>query len=109
MLLLQWCYYGILSLVLPIVYALPLGKQEIDYYHSGTDNYFVNIHSFSSIFATHLLFDHLDGTLSLLSKSISIHFQNLIQVSAQSFDLNDTFTVDVELLKGQLQGAVGCK
>lgn len=107
MLLLQWCYYGLFSLVLPIVYALPLGRQ-VDY-QSINDNYFVDIHSFSSIFSTHLLFDHLDGTLSLLSKSISLHFQNLVQVSAQPFDLNDTFTVDVELLKGQLQGAVGCK
>lgn len=106
MLFSQWCYHGLFSLVLPIVYALPLIQVD---YRSATDNYLIDIHSFSSVYSTHLLFDHLDGTLSSLSKSISLHFQNLVQVSAQPFDLNGTFSVDVELLKGQLQGAVGCK
>ncbi|KAG2234795.1 hypothetical protein INT48_006712, partial [Thamnidium elegans] len=89
--------------------ALPTSyydNQQLNY-RRITENYVVDIHAFSSVFSTHLLFDHLDGTFSSLSKNISLHFQDLVQVSAQSFGINDDFVVDVELLKGQLQGAVG--
>jgi hypothetical protein len=69
----------------------------------------VDIHQFSQFFASHLSFDHLDGTVSTLSKRISQHFQSLVQVTTQPIGLNDDSFVDVDLLKGQLQGAVGCK
>lgn len=106
------CFYGLFTCVLSTTFALPTGfyygDEQVDSQRIP-ENYPVDIHSFSSIFSTHLLFDHIDGTLSSLSKYISIHFQNLVQVSAHAFDMNDGFVIDVELLKGQLQGAVGCK
>jgi hypothetical protein len=95
-------------LILPTVYGLPTSSSM--YYSGSTFN--VDIQRFSSLFSTHLLFDHIDGTLSFLSKRISLSFQDLIQVTPQPpFDINDDafVIVDVELLKGQLQGAVGCK
>lgn len=108
---LRCCLYGLFTLVLPATHALPTsyyGNEPLNH-RRITENYVVDIHAFSSVFSTHLLFDHLDGTFSSLSKNMSLHFQDLVQVSAQSFGINDGFVVDVELLKGQLQGAVGCK
>jgi CTP-dependent riboflavin kinase len=96
---LRCCLLGLLLLVLP-TRALPLNDRQ---------EYYVDIHQYSQFFASHLSFDHLDGTVSTLSKRISQHFQSLVQVTTQPIGLNDDSFVDVDLLKGQLQGAVGCK
>lgn len=110
---LRCCLYGLFTLVLSTTNALPTSYygdyQERVEYRRITENYSVDIHAFSSVFSTHLLFDHLDGTFSSLAKLTSLHFQDLVQVSAHSFGINDDFVIDVELLKGQLRGAVGCK
>lgn len=119
MVYLQCCFYGLLVLVCSVI-STPT-TQQYDYYSSRQPHaymqqqqiqnepqyYFVDIHRFSTQFSTHLLFDHIDGSLSTLSKRISLHFQDLVQVSSPTLELNNTFVVDVDLLKGQLQGAVG--
>ncbi|CAO3613136.1 unnamed protein product [Mucor fragilis] len=97
------CWLLLAFLVLPsalIALPYPNDLQQLHY---------VDIHQFSQFFSSHLLFDHLDGTLTVLSKRISQHFQDLIQVTVQPLGggPNDDFEVDVDLLKGQLQGAVG--
>lgn len=123
--LLQCCLYGLSLLVLPnISLGLPTSllfsgsnkaQQVVEQQQPlpplpTAAEYFVDLTTFSSSFSTHLLFDHIDGTLSILSKRISLHFQQLVQVTTQPFNINDdAFIVDIDLLKGQLQGAVGCK
>lgn len=99
------CWLLLAFLVLPsaiIALPYPNDRQQL---------HFVDINQFSQFFSSHLFFDHLDGTLTVLSKRISQHFQSLIQVTIQPLGggPNDDFEVDVDLLKGQLQGAVGCK
>jgi hypothetical protein len=116
MILLRCCLYGLSLLVLSnIASGLPTtlfgsgGKKQQQVEEQQTE-YFVDLPTFSSLFSTHLLFDHIDGTLSILSKRISLSFQQLVQVTTQPFNINDdAFIVDVDLLEGQLQGAVGCK
>lgn len=97
------CRYmcGLTVLILPTSMSLPTPYTE--------PAYFIDIHKFSLQLSTHLLFDPIDTSLSSISKRISLHFQNLVQVTTETFDMNNDFVVDVELLKGQLQGAVGCK
>ncbi|CEP08095.1 hypothetical protein [Parasitella parasitica] len=97
------CWLILVSLVLPsTIIALPYNNDRQQVHH-------VDVNQFSQFFSSHLLFDHLDGTLAVLSKRISLHFQSLIQVTVQPLDgaVNDEFEVDIDLLKGQLQGAVG--
>ena len=103
MIFLKCCLFGLSLLVLPAL-SLPTRQQQ-----QLNTNFTVDLQQFSSHYSTHLHFDHLDNSLWTLSKRISLHFQDLVQVTTQKFDLNDVFVVDVELLKGQLQGAVGCK
>lgn len=118
MVYLQCCLYGLLFLVSSVIskptqYDYSSSRQPHVYMQQQIEKepqfYFVDIHRFSTQFSAHLLFDHLDGSLSTLSKRISLHFQDLVQVSSPTLELNNTFVVDVDLLKGQLQGAVGCK
>ncbi|KAG2206339.1 hypothetical protein INT46_003575 [Mucor plumbeus] len=97
------CWLLLAFLVLPsAIIALP-------YHNDRQQLHFVDINQFSQFFSSHLLFDHLDGTLTVLSKRISQHFQSLIQVTIQPLGggSSDDFEVDIDLLKGQLQGAVG--
>ncbi|KAI8346891.1 hypothetical protein EDC96DRAFT_578255 [Choanephora cucurbitarum] len=69
--------------------------------------YLIDMQHYSQLYSTHLIFEHLDGTLSNLTKRISYHLQDLIQVTIEPLSPKDDFVVDIELLKGQLQGAVG--
>ncbi|KAG0166090.1 hypothetical protein DFQ28_008071 [Apophysomyces sp. BC1034] len=64
---------------------------------------------FAQLLSTHLLFDHLETAFTLLSKKISLHFQEAIQVNVRSLESveSGSSSVDVEILKGQLKGAVG--
>lgn len=103
---LRCCLLGLLLLVLP-TRALPTSFYH-DRQHTLQEDYYVDINQFSQFFGSHLSFEHLDGTVLTLSKSISQHFQSLVQVTTQPIGLNDDSFVDVDLLKGQLQGAVGC-
>lgn len=102
---LRCCLLGLLLLVLP-TRALPTSFYH-DRQHTLQEDYYVDINQFSQFFGSHLSFEHLDGTVLTLSKSISQHFQSLVQVTTQPIGLNDDSFVDVDLLKGQLQGAVG--
>ncbi|KAI8389373.1 hypothetical protein BD560DRAFT_419615 [Blakeslea trispora] len=72
-----------------------------------SDPYFVDMQQYSQLYSTHLIFEHLDGTLSNLTKQVSLHLQDLIQVTIEPLSPKDDFVVDIDLLKGQLQGAVG--
>ncbi|KAF7730263.1 hypothetical protein EC973_002506 [Apophysomyces ossiformis] len=80
-----------------------------DQYVVNDQEYEVDTSRFAQLLSTHLLFDHLETAFSLLSKNISLHFQDAIQVNVKSPESvdNGSSSVDVEILKGQLRGAVG--
>ncbi|KAI7859022.1 hypothetical protein BDC45DRAFT_498132 [Circinella umbellata] len=80
----------------------------------------VDVGRYAQLLSTHLLFDHLDNAFYMLSKKISLQFRNSIQVNVnltpqsqqekqtQESDLSSLSSpVDVQILKGQLKGAVG--
>ncbi|KAG2216985.1 hypothetical protein INT45_007670 [Circinella minor] len=80
----------------------------------------VDVSRYAQLLSTHLLFDHLDNAFYMLSKKISLQFRNSIQVNVnltpqsqqeiqtQENDLSSLSSpVDVQILKGQLKGAVG--
>ncbi len=102
---LKCCIYGLSILVLPTM-TLPTTHYEPS---PPVEEYMIDVHKFSLQLSTHLLFNPIDTFLTSISKRISLHFQNLVQVTTETVDLNNDFVVDVDLLKGQLQGAVGCK
>ena len=81
----------------------------------------VDVARYAQLLSTHLLFDHLDNAFYMLSKKISLQFRDSIQVnvnltpqSKQEIQIQDNDLsslsppVDVQILKGQLKGAVGC-
>lgn len=81
----------------------------------------VDINRFTLLLSNHLLFDHLDKAYTQLSKKISYQFRDAIQVKVKkmkSTSITSTIEskksvlippVDVQILKRQLKGAVGCK
>lgn len=81
----------------------------------------VDINRFSQLLSNHLLFDHLDKAYAQLSKRISFQFRDAIQVKVKKVKSTTTTIsstkkasvmqppVDVQILKRQLKGAVGCK
>ncbi|KAI8888818.1 hypothetical protein K501DRAFT_329671 [Backusella circina FSU 941] len=106
-------FLPILSSILLIqnVYSFPIKfTQQVDEIptesneQSIEENNAVDLHLFAQQLSTHLSFDHLELAYSQFSKKLSIHFQDLVQVTEEPVDLNDS--VDLELLKGQLKGAV---
>jgi hypothetical protein len=114
--LINWHFLPILSSILLIqnVYSFPIKfNQQIDEIPSESneqsieENNAVDLHLFAQQLSTHLSFDHLELAYSQFSKKLSIHFQDLVQVTEEPVDLNDS--VDLDLLKGQLKGAVSCK
>lgn len=78
----------------------------------GDQDFIVDVNRFAQLLSTHLLFDHLDHAFFMLSKKISVQFRDSFQVSVQTADTTEdhdpSSSVDVQILKGQLQGAVGC-
>jgi hypothetical protein len=94
----NWKYYiFIISLLLVQPISLIPFNQQVD------------IHRFAQYFSTHLSFDHLELAYTQFSKKLSNHFQHLIRVSLpqQSQQVDDS--VDLQILSGQLKGAVGCR
>ncbi|ORZ00158.1 hypothetical protein BCR43DRAFT_484766 [Syncephalastrum racemosum] len=77
----------------------------------GNEDFAVDVNRFAQLLSTHLLFDHLDHAFFMLSKKISVQFRDSFQVSVQTADTTEdhdpSSSVDVQILKGQLQGAVG--
>lgn len=92
----------------------------------------VDVNRFTQLLSNHLLFDHFDKAYLQLSRKISFQFRDAIQVkvkkikskgssssSSSSSSTSSTSTaaaavvaqppVDVQILKRQLKGAVGCK
>lgn len=93
-------------------------EQQID----NTVNEVVDINRFTQLLSNHLLFDHFDKAYLQLSRKISFSFRDAIQVrvkkvKTKSKDITTatntavviTPPVDVQILKRQLKGAVGCK
>ncbi|OAD69189.1 hypothetical protein PHYBLDRAFT_66843 [Phycomyces blakesleeanus NRRL 1555(-)] len=71
--------------------------------------YRVNVSHFSQLLTSHLLFEHLENTYLLVSKKISLFFQDTIQLTAklpEQLVINSSSSVDVQILKHQLRGAV---
>lgn len=90
----------------------------------------VDINRFTQLLSNHLLLDHFQKAYSQLSKKISLQFRDAIGLrvrkikSKHAKDLTSTTTttssqqtskllqqppVDVQMLKRQIRGAVGCK
>lgn len=90
----------------------------------------VDMNRFTQLLSNHLLFDHFDKAYLQLSKKISFQFRDAIQVkvkkikskkSSKSSSIRSSSIstaaaavivpppVDVQILKRQLKGAVGCK
>jgi hypothetical protein len=87
----------------------------------------VDIHRFTQLLSNHLLFDHFDKAYYQLSRKISFQFRDAIQVKVKKIKSKTATTtttttttttadtaivsppVDVQILKRQLKGAVGCE
>lgn len=76
-----------------------------------TANEAVDLNRFTQLLSNHLLFDHFDKAYSQLSKKISIQFRSAIHVKVKRMPNSQKVIVpvDVQILKRQLKGAVGCK
>lgn len=102
----------ILALILLFIYSV---VATVDLSNTFCNDA-VDINRFSQLLSNHLLFDHLDKAFNLLSKRISFQFRDAIQVKVKKVK-SQTKTashsmippVDVQILKRQLKGAVGCK
>lgn len=84
----------------------------------------VDISRFTQLLSNHLLFDHFDKAYYQLSRKISFQFRDAIQVKVKKIKSKTTVSavtettsaskaivsppVDVQILKRQLKGAVGC-
>lgn len=96
--------------------------------NDNNQNHNIDVHRFTQLLSNHLLFDHFDKAYLQLSRKISFQFRDAIQVkvkkikskgSSSSRSMSSTSTaaaavviqppVDVQILKRQLKGAVGCK
>mgnify|MGYP004491101607 CR=1 FL=1 len=71
----------------------------------------VDLNRFTQLLSNHLLYEHIDKAYLQLSKKISSKFRNAIQVKVKrvSDSQKIIIPVDVQILKRQLKGAVGCK
>ncbi|KAI8374225.1 uncharacterized protein BYT42DRAFT_575523 [Radiomyces spectabilis] len=88
--------------------SIPGNQAEMTDIITNTE-FSVDLNLFSQLLSTHLLFDHLDNTLNLLSKKISRHFQEAIHITVKvrNVDPGSSTSVDMQILEGQLKGAVG--
>lgn len=96
--------------------ALPTGPEytPIADEETATTDFLVDASQFAHLLSTHLLFDHVENAFHLLSKQISSRFRESIQVNVRlqspvQYEDTTYSSVDVQILKGQLNGAVGCK
>ena len=118
----------ILTALFTLVRSLPTTTREtfdttipITSTTNNDELFSVDVARYAQLLSTHLLFDHLDNAFYMLSKKISLQFRDSIQVnvnltpqSKQEIQIQDNDLsslsppVDVQILKGQLKGAVGC-
>lgn len=80
----------------------------------NSQHFDVDIHRFAHLLSTHLWFDHLETTFGHLSKQISRRFHDWVRIDTQPLvvanppDNDDACSpVDLQILKGQIKGAVG--
>jgi hypothetical protein len=118
-------YSGVALLLSATLTVLASSSSSVDlsntFCHQKTD---VDINRFTQLLSNHLLFDHFDKAYYQLSRKISYQFRDAIQVKVKKIKSKTTTTttvtssastalvsppVDVQILKRQLKGAVGCK
>lgn len=79
----------------------------------------VDLSRFSQLLSVHLLFDHFENAVTNLAEKVSRRFQETIQFSIlygngdsdiiPEDDAKNEMVFDIQVLKGQIRGAVGCK
>lgn len=71
----------------------------------------VDLNRFTQLLSNHLLYEHIDKAYSQLSRKISLQFRNAIHVKVKKVPNSQKIIVpvDVQILKRQLKGAVGCE
>jgi hypothetical protein len=79
----------------------------------------VDLSRFSQLLSVHLLFDHFENAVTNLAEKVSRRFQETIQFSIlygngdsdiiPEDDAKNEMLFDIQVLKGQIRGAVGCK
>ncbi|KAI8099746.1 uncharacterized protein BX664DRAFT_322029 [Halteromyces radiatus] len=105
----KWSYSFLILLVMVMttIKAIPISVDQ-------NDDFIVDIHAWAQIVSTHFLFDHVDPSVYQLSQHIASTIRTSLTLdiydnSIDHNDGNDTFMtrVDLNVLLGQLQGAVG--
>lgn len=72
----------------------------------------IDVNKFTQLLSNHLLFDHFDKAYVQLSRKISLQFRDAIHVRVKKVKNQEESLetpVDIQILKRQLKGAVGCK
>lgn len=73
----------------------------------------IDVNKFTQLLSNHLLFEHFDKAYVQLARKISLQFRDAIHVRVKKVKKSqqETFEtpVDIQILKRQLKGAVGCK
>ncbi|KAI8140579.1 hypothetical protein BJV82DRAFT_562579 [Fennellomyces sp. T-0311] len=105
------CWVLLLLATLSIVRSLPTTPLDSTVAEPASSGEFpVDVSRYSQLLSSHLLFDHLENAFYTLSRKISVQFRDSIQVHVNispQHDPSSTSPVDVQILKGQLRGAVG--
>lgn len=95
--------------------------EELDMSRIIEEDFDVDINRFAQLLSVHLLFDHFENAVTNLSKKVSRRFQETIQfsilygngdsdiITEESIGSGNEMTFDIQVLKGQIRGAVGCK
>ncbi|KAI8582955.1 hypothetical protein K450DRAFT_225626 [Umbelopsis ramanniana AG] len=95
--------------------------DEVDMTRIIEEDFDVDINRFAQLLSVHLLFDHFENAVTNLSKKVSRRFQETIQfsilygngdsdiITEESIGSGNEMTFDIQVLKGQIRGAVGCK
>lgn len=116
----SWCLLAIyLALAMIVVVALPTTPDIVPESDPNVnegqpaEEFSVDVDRFAHLLSNHFLFDHLEYAFYLLSKRVSVQFRDSINVDVRllSSPESEPFnpSVDINILKGQLEGAVGCK
>ncbi|CAO3658657.1 unnamed protein product [Umbelopsis ramanniana] len=93
--------------------------EELDMSRIIEEDFDVDINRFAQLLSVHLLFDHFENAVTNLSKKVSRRFQETIQfsilygngdsdiITEESIGSGNEMTFDIQVLKGQIRGAVG--
>lgn len=122
------CFFTLL-LITSSIQAIPIASSSTPNESTADpDDMEINFHRLAQHVSSHLLFEHVDPLVYNLSQHIASVFRTsmtlerrpffhdhsghpnrmMIQPAEEHVD-HDAIPVDMELLLGQLQGAVGCK